>query len=115
MFYPQLPELADVLRALPETNVILDHSGGLIRMPRNTNNEAFATWRKHIKELAQFPNLSIKVGGYGMLYSEWDFPQRQVPASSEELAAAWRPYVEVCIEAFGVNRCMAESNFPADL
>ena len=34
--------------------------------------------------------------------------------SSEELAAAWRPYVETCIEAFGPNRCMFESNFPPD-
>ena len=34
--------------------------------------------------------------------------------SSEEIAAALRPYVEVCIEAFGSSRCMFESNFPAD-
>ncbi len=34
--------------------------------------------------------------------------------SSEQIAAAFRPYVEVCIEAFGANRCMFESNFPAD-
>ena len=32
----------------------------------------------------------------------------------EELAAAWRPYIEICIEAFGVDRCMFESNFPVD-
>ncbi|MGZ5232555.1 MAG: amidohydrolase family protein, partial [Burkholderiales bacterium] len=37
-----------------------------------------------------------------------------VPPSSEELAAAWRPYVETCIEAFGASRCMMESNFPVD-
>jgi len=30
------------------------------------------------------------------------------------LAAAWRPYVERCIEAFGPGRCMFESNFPPD-
>ena len=27
---------------------------------------------------------------------------------------AWRQYIEPCIEAFGVNRCMFESNFPPD-
>jgi predicted TIM-barrel fold metal-dependent hydrolase len=37
-----------------------------------------------------------------------------VPPGSEELAAAWRQYVEPCIEAFGVDRCMIESNFPPD-
>ena len=26
----------------------------------------------------------------------------------------WRPYFETCIEAFGVDRCMFESNFPVD-
>ena len=30
------------------------------------------------------------------------------------LAAAWRPYIETCIEAFGPDRAMFESNFPPD-
>ncbi len=59
-------------------------------------------------------NLTVKVGGLGMLYCGWDFHLRDVPPSSQELAAAWRPYVEACIEAFGPNRCMMESNFPVD-
>ena len=37
-----------------------------------------------------------------------------MPPSSEDLAAAWRQYIEPCIEAFGVDRCMFESNFPPD-
>jgi predicted TIM-barrel fold metal-dependent hydrolase len=36
-------------------------------------------------------------------------------ASSEQLANEWRPYVEACIEAFGAERCMFESNFPVDM
>ena len=31
-----------------------------------------------------------------------------------ELAALWRPYIEPCIELFGADRCMFESNFPVD-
>jgi predicted TIM-barrel fold metal-dependent hydrolase len=34
--------------------------------------------------------------------------------SSAELAAAIKPYIELCIEAFGVDRCMFESNFPVE-
>ena len=34
--------------------------------------------------------------------------------SSAELAAYWRPYMETCIERFGVDRCMFESNFPVE-
>ena len=30
------------------------------------------------------------------------------------LAKAWQPYIESCIELFGANRCMFESNFPVD-
>jgi L-fuconolactonase len=115
-FHPQLPDLVDLLRAFPDTNVILNHVGGLLGIPPHDGkrDEVFAIWRGHIRELAHFPNLSVKVGGLGMLYCGWDFHLRDVPPSSEELAAAWRPYVEACIEAFGPNRCMMESNFPVD-
>ena len=34
--------------------------------------------------------------------------------SSEELADMWRPYVETCIDAFGPQRAMFESNYPVD-
>jgi predicted TIM-barrel fold metal-dependent hydrolase len=30
------------------------------------------------------------------------------------LAQTWKPFIETCIEAFGVERCMYESNFPVD-
>ena len=115
-FHPQLPDLVDLLRAFPDTRVILNHVGGLLGIPPHDSNRAeiFAIWHRHIRELAQFPNLSVKVGGLGMLYCGWDFHLRDVPPSSEELADAWRPYVEACIEAFGPDRCMMESNFPVD-
>jgi L-fuconolactonase len=115
-FHPQLPDLVDLLRAFPDTNVILNHVGGLLGIPPHDGNrdEVFAIWRGHIRELVQFPNLSVKIGGLGMLYCGWNFHLRDVPPSSEELAAAWRPYVETCIEAFGPSRCMMESNFPVD-
>ena len=57
---------------------------------------------------------TCKLGGLGMVSVGFDFHERDIPPSSEELAAAWRPYIEPCIEAFGVNRCMFESNFPPD-
>ncbi len=37
-----------------------------------------------------------------------------MPPSSEELSAAWGPYIEAGIAAFGTERCMFESNFPVD-
>src|SRR5207237_10342589 len=76
--------------------------------------EILAGWRKDIAELAKCPNVSMKLGGIGMVSFGFDFHERDVPPSSEELAAAWRQYIEPCIEAFGVDRCMFESNFPPD-
>jgi L-fuconolactonase len=116
MFFPQLPELADLLRAFPDTPMILNHVGGLLGIGpyQGKRAEVFATWRNHMRELAAFPNLTVKVGGFGMPRCGFDFHLRELPPSSQELAEAWRPYVEVCIEAFGVNRCMLESNFPVD-
>jgi predicted TIM-barrel fold metal-dependent hydrolase len=40
--------------------------------------------------------------------------ERAFPPSSQELADAWRPYVNTCIDLFGPGRCMFESNFPVD-
>lgn len=116
LFHPQLGDVADLLRVFPKTNVILNHVGGLLGVPPHDKdrNETFKVWRDQIRQLAPFPNLSVKVGGLGMLYCDWDFHLRDIPPSSEDLAAAWRPYVEECIATFGPQRCMMESNFPVD-
>ena len=114
-FYAQLPDLSDLLREFPDANIVLDHAGGILGIPPHVERQAvFSAWRGHLRELAQFPNLNVKIGGLGMLYGGWDFHLRSAPPSSEELAAAWRPYVETCIETFGSARCMMESNFPVD-
>jgi L-fuconolactonase len=76
--------------------------------------EILVGWRKDIAELAKCPNVNVKLGGIGMTSFGFDFHERDVPPSSEELAVAWRQYIEPCIEAFGINRCMFESNFPPD-
>jgi L-fuconolactonase len=39
---------------------------------------------------------------------------QEMPPSSAELAAAWAPYIEHCVEVFGAGRCLFESNFPVD-
>jgi predicted TIM-barrel fold metal-dependent hydrolase len=115
VYFPQLAELADMLAAFPNARVILNHVGGPLGIPPHLQREeVLATWRVGIAKLAVFPNLSVKLGGLGMLYSGWDFHVREQPPTSEELAAAWRPYIETCIEAFGPARCMFEGNFPVD-
>jgi L-fuconolactonase len=115
-FHPQLPDLVDLLKAFPRTSVVLNHVGGLLGIPPHDRdrNEVFGIWRANIREVARCPNVTVKLGGLGMLYCGWDFHLRDVAPGSEELAEAWRPYIEACIEAFGPDRCMMESNFPVD-
>jgi predicted TIM-barrel fold metal-dependent hydrolase len=115
-YHPQLPDAIDLARAFPGTTIILNHVGGILGVGPYSGHreEIFAEWRKNIAELAKCPNVNMKLGGLGMVSVGFDFHEREVPPPSEDLAAAWRPYIETCIEAFGVNRCMFESNFPPD-
>ena len=115
-YHPQLPDAIDLARAFPDTTIILNHVGGVLGVGPYSGHrsEILSSWRKNIKELAGCPNVNVKLGGIGMTSFGFAFHERAFPPSSEELAAAWRQYIEPCIEAFGVNRCMFESNFPPD-
>jgi L-fuconolactonase len=116
MYHTQLPELLDLARAFPATQIVLDHVGGPIGLGpyAGRRDEVFAAWRGHIRDLGRCPNMHIKLGGLGMRMFGFGFADEQLPPSSETLAAAWRPYVEASIEAFGPERAMFESNFPVD-
>ncbi len=116
LFFPQLPELIDMAKTFPETAIIVNHCGGVVRIAsyQDHRSEVFETWRASMRELARLPNVSVKVGGLGMRINGFDFEKGEAPPSSEHLAEAWKPWMETCIEAFGANRCMFESNFPVD-
>jgi predicted TIM-barrel fold metal-dependent hydrolase len=116
LFHPQIGELTDLARAFPDQKIVLDHCGGPagIGSYANRRDKIFITWKASIYEIAKCPNVVVKLGGLAMRLLGYDFHERAMPPSSEELAAAWRPYMETCIEAFGPARCMFESNFPPD-
>jgi predicted TIM-barrel fold metal-dependent hydrolase len=116
MYHPQLADLVDLARAFPATPIVLNHVGGPIGLGRykGRRDEVFADWSAGIRALAACPNLHVKLGGMGMKVFGFDFHDGELPPDSERLAAAWRPYVETCIAAFGPNRAMFESNFPVD-
>jgi predicted TIM-barrel fold metal-dependent hydrolase len=117
IYQTQLGELADLARAFPGTPIVLNHIGGLLAFTRTyvaRKDEAIAQWRSGIAELARCPNVMVKLGGLGMSYFAHGYDQRATPATSTELAAGWGPCFEHCIEHFGADRCMFESNFPPD-
>jgi L-fuconolactonase len=116
LYHTQLGELVDLARAFPETSIVLDHVGGAIGLGPYTgkHDAVFAEWSARIRELAACPNVHVKLGGLGMRMFGFTVHTGELPPSSEELAAAWRPYIETCIAAFGPERAMFESNFPVD-
>ena len=115
LFFHQLPELADFAKSVPNLTIILNHIGGLIRIgPYLNNQEVITTWKKGISQVAKYPNVMIKLGGMGMEMQGFNWHDRVVPIGSEELAKEMAPYLQYCIEQFGPDRCMFESNFPVD-
>lgn len=116
LYHPQLAEVGDLAAAFPDTPIVLDHVGGPLGYASyaTRHEEVFATWKRSMAELARRPNVFVKVGGLGMAMGWFDFYERPSPPGSQELADAYRPWVETCIEIFGAERCMFESNFPVD-
>lgn len=117
MLEPQLGDLVALAKAFPQTAIVLDHVGTPLGIASyaGRRDERYGHWRGAMGELAALPNVTVKVGGLAMPFPGFASFLAEPPASAQALADEWRPYVEACIEAFGVRRCMFESNFPVDL
>jgi L-fuconolactonase len=116
LYFTQLADTVDLARAFPSTTIIVNHVGGLLGLGRyeGKREETFLAWKQGIESVAREPNVLIKLGGLAMKTAGFGFDTRPQPPTSADLAEAWCPYLETCIEAFGVDRCMFESNFPVD-
>ena len=116
LFFHQLPELFDLAKDIPDTPVVINHCGGIVRIGayEGLRPAVADTWLQGMRQLAQLPNVFVKLGGLGMRINGFEFEKGATPPTSRELAETWRPWMEPCIELFGADRCMFESNFPVD-
>lgn len=116
IYHHQLDEFISLVDSFPEVTFVLNHLGGLIGVGpyRANRGNTLASWKFHMRRLAERPNVYVKVGGMGMPVFGFNFEHQTRPPNSNELANAWRPLIETCIAAFGTKRCMFESNFPVD-
>ena len=114
--FPQLPELVEFARATPDLPIIVNHLGGLNRTGpfADRDDAVMPAWRSGMAALAKCPNVMLKLGGIGMPRFGFDWHLRDKPIGSEELAASMAPLLKYCIDQFGPDRCMFESNFPVD-
>jgi L-fuconolactonase len=115
-YHPQLADVVALARAVPQATIVMCHVGGVLGYGAyaGKKDEVHAAWRANMAELATCPNVSVKLGGMLNRGAALNFRELAVPPNSAAWAAAWRPYVEPCIELFGAERCNFESNFPVD-
>ncbi len=116
LYHPQLSELADLAKSFPSVTIILNHIGGPLGAGpySSKRDQVFVDWQRGIAEIASNQNVVVKLGGLGMPNYGNGWHQREKPPGSAELAETMAPYLMYCIEQFGVDRCMFESNFPVD-
>lgn len=116
LFHHQLPELVSLAQAFPDTTIILNHAGHAMLLGLNVHEREAARqrWRENIRLAAQCPNIHCKIGGFGLPFWGFGFEERSESIGYLELSAAWQPYIEAVIDAFGVERCMMESDYPVD-
>ena len=115
-FHPQLPGTIALARACPQASIVLCHCGGPLGYGpyAGKKDDVFKAWRADIVELAKCENVTVKLGGMMMRLAAFDYGAAAAPPSSTELAGYWGPYIETCIEHFGANRCLFESNYPVE-
>lgn len=113
LYHPQLDEVAQLADAHPDLTIILNHVGSpILGGPyRGKTDEVFQEWKAAIVRISKRDNVFVKLGAMPIRMPSYE-GDRTLPPGSEEVATAWRPWMETCIEAFGPERSMYESNFP---
>ena len=116
VFHPQLDEVTTLATRHPDAQIVLCHCGGPLGYGpyAGKQEEVRAQWLASITELAKRPNVVVKLGGMMMRLASYDYGVEPAPPTSAQLAELWRPYIEPCIDLFGSERCMVESNFPVE-
>ncbi len=115
LYHPQLGDLLDLARKFPSTPIMINHVGGTLGVGpyEGKRDQVMQAWKPMMKSLAACENVYVKLGGLGTAVYGYRFHEQPTP-SSEEIARAWGPYFHTCIEYFGADRCLFESNYPVD-
>ena len=96
---PQLPAAIDAVRRCPDVQFVLDH----ISKPYIAAGE-ISEWERDMRALAELPNVAVKISGM-VTEAKWD----------DWTPETFRPYVDVCADAFGPSRLMFGSDWPVSL
>ena len=115
-YQTQFDEVRSLAEAVPDLTIVVDHCGGPLGVGRHDrfDPENFRAWCDALAPVAKLPNTRIKIGGFGLGVFGWRYADAAKPPQSVDLARDWQPWVETCLDLFGPDRAMFESNFPVD-
>jgi predicted TIM-barrel fold metal-dependent hydrolase len=115
-YQTQLDEVRALAAAVPDLTIIVDHCGGPLGVGTHDrfDPDNFNAWRDALARVAALSNTRIKIGGFGLGVFGWRYADDAQPPCSATLAEDWHPWVETCLDLFGPDRGMFESNFPVD-
>ena len=117
MYFDQLHELHGLAKEAPNTRIIINHLGAPLKLGRwkKKQDNVQAIWKSELRKLAKLENVYLKIGGIGMEnYFGTNWVSRPKPPSSDEVVTVWNERILWCIEIFGTEKCMFESNYPVD-
>jgi predicted TIM-barrel fold metal-dependent hydrolase len=97
VFAGQLAGACALADACPDTTLVLQHAG----MLEDASDEGRAAWRDAMADLAERPNVTAKLSGFGTFIHRCD------PAH-----IAW--LIEETVALFAADRCLWGSNFPIE-
>ncbi|GGE05218.1 hypothetical protein GCM10011390_25290 [Aureimonas endophytica] len=97
IYWPQMDMALALARAFPDTAIVLDHFG----MPIDGGAEGLAGWRTALARLAEAPNVSVKLSGFGLGRPAWTI---------DDLG----PLLRHALDCFGAQRTMVGTNLPVD-
>ena len=117
MYFDQLHQLHNLAKEVPDTRIVINHLGAPLNLGRRQKKQAemHAIWKSELRKLAKLENVYLKIGGIGMEnYFGTNWVSRRSPPSSDEVVTVWDERILWCIETFGTEKCMFESNYPVD-
>jgi L-fuconolactonase len=116
VYHTQLDRAAELARRHPRLAIVLNHCGGPLGIGPYAGRRAEVreAWGRSLARVAANDNVAVKIGGLAMPRTGLSFADEARPASSVELVERWTPFVRTCIDLFGADRSMFESNFPVD-
>lgn len=97
IYWPQMSVAWRLAKSYPDTLIILNHFG----MPIDRSPEGISSWAAALAQLAQAPNVMVKISGLGLGHPNW---------TVQDTA----PLLQRAIDIFGVDRAMFGTNLPVD-